>query len=263
MVRFQGCIPSPEDIRDHEASIDKLKGLSKGLCLPAFDIYKNTSAFAEKLPFTPHIYNQGDINSTDTARVPGSGSMNRDVLKAILALGCCAEAASLSILKHESNGTWPYIEIGSKEDEWPHCMKVRNTPSAYAKPEDAKSEGHPPLFQDGALCRLPPDVKCFAEATRHRTLPYAHPKPIDDVNCWKALIQVGYPIVFAIDLYSNFDHTASSSDYGFIVAVPYLNMSEHEGHVIMAVGWDDSKGNGGAFRVHNSWGDDLASRGFY
>lgn len=315
-VGFQGYISSPEDPRDHEISIDDLKELSLEPYPPAFNIYTDKSSFAEKLPFTPHVYAQGSVascvcnafasayacalqrqghdpsfkpsrlflyylarlaqkdenlnrqgksdwfasmaSSPPMKEIPtDQGSMDRDVLKAISALGCCAEAESLSALKHESTGTWPYIDVAPSQDTpdgMPEWMKLLN----------ATAFGNPALFPEGAVCRFAPDAKCFANATRHHTLRYARPKPIDDVHCWKALIQAGYPIVFAINLYSNFSGSASNPADGFIAKVPDRNIDQYDtGHVVMAVGWDDSKGNGGAFRVQNSWGDQWADGGFY
>ncbi|KAF2993603.1 hypothetical protein E8E13_001443 [Curvularia kusanoi] len=316
-ISFQGFIPSPEDPRDHDVSIDGLKELSHGPYPTDFNIYANPSSFAEKLPFKAHVYAQGNIGScvcnafasayacalqrqghdpsfkpsrlflyylarlaqtTENENRQGKsdwfasmasnplteemptdqGSRDRDVLKAISALGCCAEAESLLVLKHESSGTWPYIDVASWEDapngmpEWMHSLNA----TAY---------GEPMLFPEGAVCRLAPDAKCFANATRHHTLRYAHPNPMDDVNCWKALIQAGYPVVFAINLYSSFDGSASSAAGEHIAKVPDPSHDHYDsyqtGHVVMAVGWDDNKGKGGAFRVQNSWGINWADLG--
>lgn len=315
-VGFQGYISSPDDPRDHQVSIDDLEELSTGPYPQSFNIYKDKSPFAEKLPFTPHVYAQGNIASCvcnafasayacalqrqghdpsfkpsrlflyylarlaeksenqdrqgksdwfasmatnpPTEEIPtDQGSMDRDVLRAISALGCCAEAETMSVLKHESNGTWPYIVV--------HPEDVQGDMPPYMKVLNATSEGNPALFPEGALSRIAPDATCFANATRHHTLRYAHPKPLDDVNCWKALIQAGYPIVFALNLYTSFDGSASNPDDGFIVKTPDPSQGDQydTGHVVMAVGWDDSKGNGGSFRVQNSWGDNWADGGFY
>lgn len=312
---FQGYIKSDDDPRDHEVSIDDLTELSHGPYPGAFNIYTDKSPFAEKLPFTPHIYDQGSVAScvcnafasayacalqrqghdpsfkpsrlflyylarladTDQNRnrqgksdwfanmaseppfetmVCDTGSQDRDVLKAIASLGCCAEAESLLVMKHESSGTWPYIDTKPWENApegMPEWMQVLNRSSDKGR------------FPDGALCTFAPDPKCFVNATRHRTLRYARPKPIDDVNCWKALIQAGYPVVFAIYEYDSFPRSASNPGDGYVAKLPDPCHGDQKlgGHVVMAVGWDDKKGNGGAFRVQNSWGDSWADGGFY
>lgn len=318
---FQGYIPSQDDPRDHEVSIDDLKELSNGPYPQAFNIYTDKSSSAEKLPFTPHIYDQGQIASCvcnafasayacalqrqghdpsfkpsrlflyylarfadtednrnlkgksewfanmasnppppDKKMLTDPGSMDRDVLKAISSLGSCAEAESLLVMKHESQGTWPYVDVDPSQDVqgdggMPHWMESLN---ATWKDGDGK-------FPDGSLLTFVPDPKCFANATRHRTLRYAHPNPVDSVECWKALIQAGYPVVFAINLYSSFHDSAGNAADGFIAKMPNSGPGDRSitGHVVMAVGWDDSKGNGGAFRVQNSWGDKWADGGFY
>ena len=308
-VNFQGYNSSPDDPRDHEVSIDDLEELSHGPYPEAFNIYRDESSSAEKLPFIPHIYAQGNVASCvcnafasayacalqrqghDPAFRPSRlflyylarlaqtgenenrqgksdwfasmateppteiiptdhGSRSRDVLKAISALGCCAEPESLLALKHESQGTWPYVDLAGEIPQW---MATLNS----------TAKGQPALFPEGALCRLAPNKSCFTNAKRHRTLRYARPKPIDDANCWKALIQVGYPIVFAIKLYSSFNDSARDAAGGYVAKIPDPNTDRYDtGHTVMAVGWDDSKGNGGAFRIQNSWGDKWADGGF-
>jgi hypothetical protein len=306
-VGFQGYNSSPGDQRDHEVSIDDLK--NHGPYPDAFNIYKDKSSFAEKLPFVPHIYAQGKVatcvcnafasayvcdlqrqghdptfrpsrlflyyltrlaqtgenenrqgksdwfanmaTEPPTEIIPtDQGSRSRDVLKAISSLECCAEAESLLALGHESQGTWPYIDLVGEIPQW---MVMLNS----------TAKGEPALFPEGAICRLAPSRSCFTNATRHRTLRYARPKPVDDVNCWKALIQAGYPIVFAIKLYSSFNDSACDAAGDYVAKIPDTDTERYDtGHMVMAVGWDDSKGNGGAFRIQNSWGDKWADGGF-
>lgn len=62
-VSFQGYNSSPDDPRDHEVSIDDLEELSHGPYPEAFNIYKDKSSLAEKLPFNSHIYTQGRVAS--------------------------------------------------------------------------------------------------------------------------------------------------------------------------------------------------------
>lgn len=135
-------------------------------------------------------------------------------------------------------------------------MEVLNAQSYW----DMSKNQNSAIFPDGALCRLAPDAKCFANATRHRTLRHARPNPMDDVHTWKALIQAGYPVVFALNLYSNLYDTAKDKSGGYMPQLPGPNDRYRTGHVIMAVGWDDGKG---AIRVQNSWGANWAGDGFF
>ena len=171
-----------------------------------------------------------------------NGSMGRDVLKAISALGCCPKAESISILKHESNGTWPLIDVQPPKDTagdvgMPPYMQTLNK---FASWDESKNKKWPIFPGGGAFCRLPPDPKCFANAKNHRTLRYARSEPNDDVNCWKTLIQARYPVFFGIRLYNNFNKTAKNPDepwaYTAAIPDPEYDGKDFAAHAVLAVG---------------------------
>ncbi|KAF3043466.1 hypothetical protein E8E12_009049 [Didymella heteroderae] len=178
------------------------------------------------------------------------GCYTCDALRAISALGSCAEADTFDSF---ADKTWPYYELPYGDEraniDWPDDKKM-----FYALAEQEKSP-------KGCLGRTPPSKTCFANATHHRTLRYAHPQPMDDVNCWKSLLQGGYPIVFAINVYDTFESSTKEDPY--IAKTPTENDKMKYGHIVMAVGWKDNVQDGvGAFRVQNSWGN-WADEGFF
>jgi len=76
-----------------------------------------------------------------------------------------------------------------------------------------------------------------------------------DLENFKTYLSQGRPILFAGKLGDNFrrrwgDKTVLYSDY-----------NQSGGHAMVLVGYDDSKGTGGAFKVRNSWGTDWGDNG--
>ncbi|KAJ4407597.1 hypothetical protein N0V91_003866 [Didymella pomorum] len=326
MVVFTGYKPSKEDPRDHVVDYKDVKGLNNGPFPPAFDIYKNPSQYASSLPYKPHIYDQGAVNScacnafasayacalqrqgrgesfkpsrlflyylarlahakenervvkeqgksawfADMVANPprdemleDGGSYTRDILRAISALGSCAEADAVD---NFLNTEWPYYKLASEEEQatWPDEMKAWNAFSKYDKPEDENDPDVSPNFPKGAIGSTAPNKTCFAAATRHHSLRYAHPAPVNDVRCWKSFLEAGYPLVIALDIYNTFDKQGDGNKNNDCLApVPYKTRGDEfqYGHVVMVVGWNDDLHNG-TFRVQNSWGLDWGDKGCF
>ncbi|KAF2131723.1 cysteine proteinase [Dothidotthia symphoricarpi CBS 119687] len=177
---------------------------------------------------------------------PDCGSRNRDVLRALSALGACNEAPTLWTNKYGASGQWPYIDVSYSPNQEPWQVTL----SAGAVNGE---------FPPGALCRQAPDALCFANAVKHRTLRYAHPQPWDDVMCWKKLLANGYPVVFAFELFYGFGNL----DARGVAPTPGPGDAYDTGHVVVAVGWDDGMGKEGCFRVQNSWGEGWGEGGFF
>ena len=80
------------------------------------------------------------------------------------------------------------------------------------------------------------------------------------VNAIKNNISNNIPVVFGARLPSNFE-TWNSSEV-MTSGSPLLVDGKHAYHAMVIVGYDDSKGVGGAFRIVNSWGANWGDNGF-
>lgn len=56
-IGFQGYLPDEDDPRDHYVTINDLKDINTP---HDFDIYKSSSTATDKLPYAPHIHDQGN-----------------------------------------------------------------------------------------------------------------------------------------------------------------------------------------------------------
>lgn len=80
------------------------------------------------------------------------------------------------------------------------------------------------------------------------------------VNSIKNNISKNIPVVLGARLADNF--MSWNSDAVLTSNTTFDNVGIHAYHAMAIVGYDDSKGPGGAFRVVNSWGDHWGDRGF-
>lgn len=80
------------------------------------------------------------------------------------------------------------------------------------------------------------------------------------VNSIKENIYKGNPVIFGARLSDNFMYW--NSDAVLSSNTTYEVVGMHAGHAMTIIGYDDSKGAGGAFRVVNSWGSDWGDKGF-
>ncbi|KAK0707824.1 hypothetical protein B0H67DRAFT_323091 [Lasiosphaeris hirsuta] len=181
----------------------------------------------------------------DEAMVVDGGCMPRDAIKIMKFLGAPREVASPDLYVPDS-GTWPHddnvkasvpvfdgagkqIRLDFDKDDWPASV---------------------------------PDAACFANDKLHAALNYARPEM--NSECWKRCIHKGYPVFFAIrELDSWYQWSRNPAATNFVSPVPLENEVSHGGHAMLIVGWDDSIGGTGCFKVQNSWGDNWGNKGFF
>ena len=129
--------------------------------------------------------------------------------------------------------------------------------------DDAATSAGTPVeyFADGSWPAKAPDASCYGQAVLHRALSYSRPD-LKDPMCWKACLRKGYPIIFGFDWYKEFDPWSSRvKETPCFMPKPVTR--DTGGHCVLAVGWDDSKGDEGCFRVQNSWGPDWGEDGLF
>jgi hypothetical protein len=107
-------------------------------------------------------------------------------------------------------------------------------------------------------CSQGPSAAGTQEAQNYKLSNY---RKIDiDVNTIKQYIANDRPVGFGARLGDNF--MTWNSDDVITGHTSFDRVGIHAGHAMTVIGYDDSKGFGGAFRVVNSWGQQWGDKGF-
>ncbi len=107
-------------------------------------------------------------------------------------------------------------------------------------------------------CTQSPDATATQEAANNRLSNFR--KINMDIAEIKTYISQNRPVVFGAKLSDNF--MTWRSDQVITSHSTFDNVGQHAYHAMMIVGYDDSKGPNGAFRVVNSWGNNWGDTGF-
>jgi len=103
-----------------------------------------------------------------------------------------------------------------------------------------------------------PKRKCYREAKNYQSVSYSRvPRSLDS---FKSCLAYGLPFVFGFAVYESF-MTRAVAQTGIMVW-PTKEEKRLGGHAVVAVGYDDSMGDG-CFIVRNSWGDKWGDKGYF
>ncbi|MCQ2203949.1 MAG: C1 family peptidase [Bacteroidales bacterium] len=116
-----------------------------------------------------------------------------------------------------------------------------------------------PNIQSYSDCSCQPSSKATTDASKNKIKSYREIN-IKDATTVKRYLAEGKIVLFGAKLGDNFMMSNSS-------AVLYSNgtfktTGIHAYHAIVCVGYDDNKGNNGAFKVVNSWGETWGDKGY-
>jgi len=113
-------------------------------------------------------------------------------------------------------------------------------------------------------CTSWPSIAAWREAMNYRAQSVAYifawSNPADYIDDMKAHLDSGDAFVMGIPVYSDFYNISSWP--GYVYDGPGDGASYKGGHGICIVGYDDSKGSGGAFKFVNSWGSGWGQNGY-
>lgn len=123
-----------------------------------------------------------------------------------------------------------------------------------------KKYGVPKLNDFLYFCEGPVTKEIKEKAKEHRISDYAklfnlHDAPEDKINAVKMSISEGYPVVVGMKATPSFKR---AKEFWQPTEAPD---SDHPGHAVCIVGYDDSK-YGGSFEIMNSWGKNWGNGGF-
>jgi C1A family cysteine protease len=101
-----------------------------------------------------------------------------------------------------------------------------------------------------------PPAACYKEALTHQALSYQ--RVPTNLQPMKACLASGYPFVFGMTVYSNFESSTVAKTG--VVNLPTAGEETVGGHAVLCVGYDDKTQR---FLVMNSWGTDWGRKGFF
>jgi C1A family cysteine protease len=128
------------------------------------------------------------------------------------------------------------------EDEW-----------AYDDTPPATDGG---AFPAGARAGEKPTAQCYTDAAKYTAIAYHRIGQL--LSQLKGCVAGGYPFVFGISVFASF--WGPDGKQAVVTPLPQPNDQPVGGHAILAVGYDDAKGQ---FIVRNSWGPDNADHGYF
>lgn len=217
-----------------------------------------------------------------------NGCEIRNACKVLCHLGTCEERAIDN--QHTSpEDWWPFfydfeqgpspLATNGVEPQW---WKDFNNFETETMSKDAKDTGirRPDLESSlqqfkcaDSLGRRVPKAEAFKRATHHHSLQFSRPlKDKDgneDIAMWKKCIENGYPLVIAYSVYPGTKAQDEKFEKDYIAYDPEPDKDPNHpeypvtGHVVLVVGWDDSKGPRGCFRIQDSYGADKFDGGFW
>jgi C1A family cysteine protease len=101
-----------------------------------------------------------------------------------------------------------------------------------------------------------PSASCYSDALKYKVVKYASITHTKIASLRTALV-VG-PVVFGFTVYESFESTAVAKTGN--VPMPLKNETVLDGHAVVAVGYDDSKG---VVICRNSWGASWGDKGYF
>jgi C1A family cysteine protease len=122
-----------------------------------------------------------------------------------------------------------------------------------------KQHGHCPEDQwpyDVSKYATEPPQKCYQEAVKYQDLSYRRLE--QNLEHIKACLASGHPFMFGFFIYSSFESPAVEKSC--VVPLPAAGEKMLGGHAVMAVGYDDRRGNA---ILRNSWGPHWAQAGYF
>jgi C1A family cysteine protease len=120
----------------------------------------------------------------------------------------------------------------------------------------APPESDWPYSDDPTTFTELPPPQAYTDAQQH--LVSSYDAVSQDLTSLKAVLALGYPIVFGFSVYESFESDAVAAS-GF-APMPGPNEQFLGGHAVMLVGYDDSQT---AFIVRNSWGSSWGQAGYF
>jgi len=193
------------------------------------------------------------------------GSAPASVCQILCFLGACDERPVTNSTAPVD--TWPFYEQGSTDVKlWGNVVNDWTSVTV----SDKKDEDGNELLQFKNLSSLgvkAPPPGAFRTAPRHRTLDCASPPLKDNTNSvdsWKQCLENGYPIIVTFQMYNEYGDAADGlnpdpdPETKYILAMPSAESKWEGSHVVLIVGYDDTKARkgdaGGCFMVQDSYG---------
>ncbi|HXA29132.1 MAG TPA: C1 family peptidase [Candidatus Angelobacter sp.] len=218
------------------------------------NLLKALPATADLRPQCPPVYDQGQIGSCTANAIAAAVQFDRrkgneapDFVPSRLFIYYNERAME----GHVAFDAGAQIRDGIKsvaqqgvcpEDEWPYDA----TPAA--------SDGG--AFPPGSRAAEKPTAQCYTDATQHTAIAYHRVTQV--LSQMKGCLAGGYPFVFGISVFQSF--WGPDGKQAVVTPLPSANDQPVGGHAVLAVGYDDGKGQ---FVVRNSWGPDNADHGYF
>lgn len=226
----RGWIPDKPDIRDLKYTGKSMLGLVGSL--------PTHIDFRDKMP---PIQDQGDLGSCTGWSAAAAVTYNR-------------------IIDGQTPMFWPsvlYIYYNTRLLEgtlnYDAGAEIRNAIRATKKYGFCPDTLWP--YDQKAFKKKPP-LKAYKHASMYQSSYYyrINNAKIDNL---RACLSEGFPFVFGFTCYTNLIEADTN---GGIIPMPGPNDSQDGGHAVVCCGYDDEKK---LFVIHNSWGTEVADKGYY
>jgi C1A family cysteine protease len=185
----------------------------------------------------PPIYDQGDLGSCTANAI--AAALQFDRMKQRLP---DFVPSRLFIYYNER-----VIENTVKSDSG---AAIRDGIKSVAKQGDCPETEWPYVVKKFAV---KPPRACYANAVKYEAVSYH--RISHDLGQMKACLAEGHPFVFGASIYWNFPTKSTTG----VIPMPGHAEPAHDGHVMLAVGYDDRKR---VFLIRNSWGTGWGVQGY-
>jgi C1A family cysteine protease len=220
-----------------------------------------TSLDLERTPYSPPVYDQGQIGSCQSNA--GEGLMQFVRRKQGALPDWCGSRLMTYYLVRKLEGTLGSDAGGTLHDVLRVLIASGVCPEDDWPYDDTSADPNTGLFPAGSRAVTQPSTKAFADARLHEATQAV--RVHQDVLHMKATLVNGFPFMFGFAIFNTFFDDAGNPLTD--IPLPGSRDEEDGGHAVCGWGFDDHRvmpGNlTGALKCRNSWGPHVQQNGYF
>jgi C1A family cysteine protease len=205
-------------------------------------------------PQCPPVYDQGRIGSCTANAIAGAVQFDR--LKKGETPDFVPSRLFIYYNERAMEGHVGYDSGAQIRDGIKSISKLGVCPETAWPYDDTPAESDGGPFPAGAKEATKPPATCYQDAVKYTAVQYQ--RLTQTLAQLKGALASGYPFCLGITVFTSF--WKAPGEQATVTPLPTASDKAVGGHAVLAVGYDDGKGQ---FIVRNSWGPAQADKGYF